>query len=282
MTTKQLYLFFLLALILSSCKKETEPDIQSVKYLENLTIYMVPFKFGEADESSKFKWESISFNSDSTIRKKEYRANYNFDPTKNSLWSEDNSYTNGILKEQIEFTTYRKRKVYNYSNDLLLNIYVYSEDGLLEKYEYEYIGNSKSAYRMQYWWNYFDLPPTIHAYTYDSKNNMVKDSIDYHTLPYGVLKWEYDSNNNMVKESYFSSDTKKTTIQEIRRYTYDNKGRVSQYNFSSFATLYFQKYVYQYLDNGLISNCTVFESTNGIDGVYEQKGILKYEYKYEE
>lgn len=282
MTTKQSYLFFLLSLILSSCSKEPGPDIQSDKYLENLTVYMVPFKFGEANESSKFKWEYISFNLDSTIKKKEYRANYDFDPSTNSLWSEENTYANGLLKEQIEYKTSKRRKVYNYSNEVLTNIDVYSEDGLLEKYKYEYLNNSKKAYRMQYWWYFFDKEPTTHVYTYDSKENMVKDSIDYSTIPYGILKWEYDSNNNMVKESYFSSDTKKTTVQKISRYMYENKGRISQYIFSSFYTIYFQKYVYQYLDNGLISSINVFESTNGIDGNYEQKGILKYEYNYKE
>lgn len=266
------------AIIASSCSKDTDMAA-SVKYLESYTAYMIPFKYGQADEHSKFKWESASFNEDSTIRNKEYRMNNNFDPATNLLFSESYTYSNGVLNEKTEHTFSSERSEYSYSNNRLSGINVYGENGLVEKYIYEYLADSKNAYKMLYWTTYFDIEPTTHVYTYDINGNMVKDSIHYKTIPYGIIYREYDLHNNMTKESYYSSESGNTSVQAIRNYTYDSKGKVLQYVFS---TIWFQKYIYQYSDNGLISQIDVFESKNGIDGSYEQKGILKYEYNYKE
>ncbi|AHW62346.1 hypothetical protein FH5T_19945 [Draconibacterium orientale] len=156
----------------------------------------------------------------------------------------------------------------------------FNENGLVEKYEYKYQNGDKKPKQMLSWWMFFDHDPTTHTYTYDNNGNMTEDSIDYSTIPYGILMWKYDSHNNMIEESYYSADDDKTTIQDIRSYNYDSNGKIQEYIFSSWYTLYFQKYIYQYLDDGKISEINVYESTNGQDGIFEQKGIIKYEYNY--
>lgn len=279
MKNKQIFLIFFLVVTIWSCNKES--DGPKIKYLQIYTTYMIPFKYGQASESSKFIWESKTFNPDSTVKHWDYRANYDFDPMTNYLWSEENTYENGILKEKIETTTSTKKNTYNYSNNQLVNISVYNENGLIEKYDYKYSNSDNKADTLHYYWMYFDKP-TTHVYSYDSNGNMIKDSINYYSIPYGVLTCEYDSHNNMTKETYYSSENRKTTIQVIRNFVYGSGGKISQYIFSSWYMIYFQKYIYQYLDNGLISQISVYESTTGIDGNYEQKGILKYEYNYAE
>lgn len=279
MKNKILILIFFSVISILGCKKES--DTPKIKYLQSFTAYMIPFKYGQASESSKFVWESKTFNSDSTIKQWEYRANHDFEPEKNELWSEDYAYENGVLKEKTETKTSIKRNVYSFSNSKLLNINVYNENGLLEKYDYKYSNSDSKADTLHYYWMYFDKP-TTHVYSYDSNSNMIKDSINYYSIPYGVLTWEYDSHNNMTKETYYSSENDKTTVQEIRKYSYNSDGKITQYIFSSWYTIYFQKYIYEYLDNGLISQILVYESTSGIDGNYEQKGILKYDYNYVE
>ena len=276
------FLYCFVAFIISSCSKET--IIPDEKYLESCTNYMIPYKYGQASESDKFKWEIVLFNPDSTIKKRAHRVNFNLSPDWNSWDSEENFYENKMLKEQIAWqglipwTGLRERKVYSYSDNLLSSIYVYGEKGLTDRYIYEYSGNSKASRMLYYWMDYEN--PTIHFYSYDANGNMIRDSIVYTTIPYGILEWEYDSFNNIIKESYYSSETGHTSVQKIRKHTYDNEGRIVQYIFS--YSYDFQKYLYQYLDNGLIFKVDVFESTNGIDGNFEQKGILKYEYNYKD
>lgn len=280
MKQKRYYLLFYFVIIVTSCSKDS--DITKEKYLESYTAYMIPYKYGQADEMSKFIWEFIAYNKDSTIQKREYRSNHEFDPEANMLWRETNTYLNGILKEKTENRISNKRKVYNYTNNLLTGIDVFGENGLIEKYIYEYLNDNKNANRMLYWWYYFDEEPTTHDYTYDLRGNMIKDIIHYSTVDYGILTWEYDLHNNMVKESYYSSETGNTSVQVIRKYTYDNTGKVSEYVFSTWFNSFFQKYIYQYEENGLITQINVFESMNGMDGSYEQKGKLKYEYNFKE
>src|ERR1035437_6690856 len=179
MKNKQIFLiFFLVVVSVLSCKKES--DTPKIKYLQSYTAYMIPFKYGQASESNKFIWESKTFNSDSTVKHWDYRANYDFDPVSNDLWSEENTYENGILKEKIETTISTKRNIYNYSNNQLKNINVYSENGLLEKYDYKYSNSDNKADTLYYYWMYFDKP-TIHVYSYNSYGNMIKDSINYYS-----------------------------------------------------------------------------------------------------
>jgi hypothetical protein len=235
---------------------------------------MIPFEYGVANEYNKFTWERVTFNNDSSIKSRQYRANYNFDPNDNPLWEQDNSYENGLLQEQIEYTTSRRRNVYSYQNSLLSQIESYGESGLVEKFVYEY-SESDNPDRMLEYFIYFDEPTLIHNYTYNQYNILVKDSIDYGDGDSGVLLWEYDSHNNMVKETYDN------TVQVIRKYNYELNDRISQYIFNSwFPILEFQKYLYTYSENGQIEQIDVFQSSNGIDGNYEQKGIIKYEYVY--
>ena len=283
-----LSLILFTTLIISNCSKETiTPDEENPnkKYLESFTSYMIPYKYGQASESDKYKWEIVLFNPDSTIKKRAHKA-IGFTVWDISWNSEENLYENGILKEQIEWhglspwTGYQERKIYSYSDNLLSSIYVYGERGLTEKDIYEYSGSNKVS-RMFHYSLFDDFEnPTIHVYSYDTNENMIKDSIVYKTT-YGILEWEYDSFNNMIKESYYSSESGRTSVQKTRKYNYDNEGRIIQYIFS-YSYSDFQKYLYQYLDNGLISKVDVYESTNGIDGNFEQKGILKYEYNYED
>jgi len=285
-----LVLILFATLIISSCSKETiipDEKYPDKKYLESYTVYATPFKYGLASESDKFEYEIVLFNPDSTIKKKTRRVKLDFTPTFlcDIAWgSEENFYENGILKEQIvwhglmPWTGSQKRKVYSYSDNLLSSIYVYDEYGLDEKYIYEYSGNRKVSRMLHYWSD--SQNPRIHVYSYDTNGNMIRDSIVYIDNSYGIKEWECDSFNNMIKESYYSSSSGNTSVQQIRKYTYDNEGRIIQCIFS--YSYYFRKYLYQYLDNGLISKVDVSESTNGIDGNFEQKGILKYEYNYED
>ena len=157
---------------------------------------------------------------------------------------------------------------------------VYGEDGLVEKYEFKYQNNEKQPKQMLYWLYFFDSTPTTHTYTYDINENMIKDSIDYRRSSYGISMWKYDSHNNMIEKSYYSADDDRTTIEDIRSYNYDSNGKIQEYIFSSLSTFYFQKYNYQYSDDGKISEINVYESRNGQDGIFEQKGIIKYEYSY--
>ncbi|MBA7516163.1 hypothetical protein ES705_08208 [subsurface metagenome] len=276
-------------LIISSCSKETitpDEEYPDKKYLESFTAYMIPYKYGLASESDKYKWEIVLFNPDSTIKKRAHRSTLGFTAWDIAWDSEENFYENEMLKEQIAWhglipwTGSRERKVYSYSDNLLSSIYVYGELGLTEKDIYEYSGSNKVS-RMFHYSLFDDFEnPTIHVYSYDTNGNMIRDSIDYKYNSYGILEWEYDSFNNMIKESYYSSSSGNTSVQKIRKYTYDNEGKIIQYIFS--YSFNFQKYLYQYLDNGLISQIDVFESKNGIDGNFEQKGILKYEYNYKD
>ncbi len=287
-----LSLILFATLIISSCSKETitpDEEYPDKKYLESFTVYATPFKYGLAAESDKFEYEIVLFNPDSTIKKKACRVKLDFTPTFlcDIAWgSEENFYENGILKEQIvwhglmPWTGFQERKVYSYSDNLLSSIYVYDEWGLAEKDIYEYSGSNKVSRMLHYSSTYDFENPTIHVYSYDTNGNMIRDSFDYKDNSYGILEWEYDSFNNMIKESYYSSSSGNTSVQQIRKYTYDNEGRIIQCIFS--YSYNFRKYLYQYLDNGLISKVDVFESTNGIDGNFEQKGILKYEYNYKD
>ncbi len=279
---KILLIQVLFTFIIFSCSKDDfeEPN-PTDKKLESFTAYMVPFKYGQPSESSKFKWESKEYDKNGNVLLWEYRSNKDFDTENNWLNSEENTYENGILKEKIEDNLIsRYRHVYTYSNGKLSNEDVYNENGLIEKYKYEYNGSENQPYKMSYWWYYFDKTPTTHNYSYDSNGNMIKDSINYSSVPYGILFWKYDSHNNMIEESYYSSDTKKTVVQAIRSYKYDSTGKIQEYVFSSWYTIYFQKYIYQYSDDGTISQIDAYESTNGEDGIFEQKGIIKYEYNY--
>ncbi|MBA7544363.1 hypothetical protein ES705_36718 [subsurface metagenome] len=297
-------------LIISSCGNKK--IISDEKYLESLTIYMIPYKYGQASESDKYKWEFVSFNPDSTIKRKEHITDFGF--SSGDLYYlefENNVYENGLLKEKIEGevidtsfiklfqrkaycllmekweiegeigdTIYHGRTVYNYSNNLLSNVNVYYESGLAEKSTYEYSGNNKVSRMLHYdWFNDFENSYT-HVYSYDTNGNMIRDSVAHPNYPYFIFIWEYDSFNNMIKKSFYSSEKGNTTVREIRKYTYDNEGRIIQYIFSDHDD--FQKHLYQYLDNGLISKVDIYESKNGIEGNFEQKGILKYEYNYKD
>ncbi len=279
---KILLIQVLFTFIFFSCSKDDfeEPN-PTDKKLESFTAYMVPFRYGQPSESSKFIWEAEEYDNQGNLKTRKYRSNYDFDTEDNWLNTDDYVYENNILKEKIEDKLFwTRRYVYSYSNNLLSKTDVYDEDGLVEKYEYKYQNGDEKPKQMLYWWMFFDNEPTTHTYTYDGHGNMIKDSIDYSTIPYGILMWKYDSHNNMIEESYYSADDDKTIIQDIRSYNYDSNGKIQEYIFSSWYTLYFQKYIYQYSDDGKISEINVYESTNGQDGIFEQKGIIKYEYNY--
>lgn len=282
---KKILLFqVLFTFIFFSCSKDDfeEPNMTDRK-LESFTAYMVPFKYGQPSEINKFIWSEEKYYEDGMLKKKSYRANSNFDESNNTLWAEYYKYENGFLKE-MNSKKYDilqdKRHVYKYDNEKHIGTDVYGENGLVEKYEFKYQNNEKQPKQMLYWWYYFDSTPTTHTYTYDNNGNMIKDSINYSNVPYGILFWKYDSHNNMIEESYYSSETKKTVVQAIRNYKYDSTGKIQEYVFSSWYTIYFQKYMYQYSDNGTVSQIDAYESTNGQDGIFEQKGVIKYEYNY--
>lgn len=274
---------FFILIIFSCSKDDFKESNLTDKKLESFTAYMLPFKYGQPSEIKKFIWSEEKYYEDGNLKKISYRANSNLDESENTFWSEYYKYENDVLKE-MNLKWYDilqdKRHVYKYDNGKHVGTDVYGEDGFREKYEYKYQNGEKNPKQMLCWSHFFDSTPTTHTYTYDNNENMIKDSIDYSTIPYGILMWKYDSQNNMIEESYYSSEKDKTTVQDIRSYTYDSKGNIKEFLFSSWYTFYFQKYNYQYSDDGTIYQIDVYESTDGQNGMFEQKGIIKYEYNY--
>jgi len=256
-----------------SCNKDLVTPPQGKLKLKGTTAYFIPFKFGLPSESSKTILETKEYDLDGNLIKYEYDDIDHF--------IEDYVYLNGLLKEKTvsNIIDILSRHVYSYQDGKLSSEFVYDEDGLHEKYIYDYYVNEDVPFKMSYWWEYFDNSPTTHHYSYDSNHNLTKDSISYSsTIPYGILFWEYDSHNNKTKESYYSSENKMTTVQYTSYYTYQSDGKIKEFIFPP-NWHKFTKYIYIY-DIERISQIDVFESDNGIDGDFEQTGIIEYEYSY--
>ncbi len=280
MKNKILILAIIPLILIIGCKKEKDSEMTpKVKRLEGYTAFVTPYKFGQPSYLNKFKWESESYNKDGTIKQREYRFELDITSTSNFLCSETNTYEDGLLKEQIEIVISRHRKVFSYLDNLLSRIEVFDESGIIDRYDYEYSNNQISK---MYEWYMFGTPSIsmTHNYSYDTRGNMVKDSIDYSNSDYGILYWEYDSHNNMTKETYYIPSADKSFVQEDRAYIYLNDGRFSESIIPCWSNIHFQKFKYHYNEDGSISKIDVFRSTNGIYGSFEQTGIIDYEYNY--
>ncbi len=242
---------------------------------------MIPFKYGEPSPTDDLIWESETYDSEGRIIKRQFRPGNSVDSPTNILYIQDFTYENDQLIEMEEWSLSGKsRHVYTYSDNRLTKEEVYDEDGLIEKFLYFYSGSSSNPSEMHYWWNFFDNPPTIHTYKYDSRGNKIEEEIDFQNEDEenGVLYWEYDNYDNVIKESYRSPHTGNVSTQYRAEYEYANQGDILIKTFTS-SMYYVQQHKYGYKENGSIHQIDVFEAGD-FDETFEQVGRIEYSYTF--
>lgn len=295
---KTLYLFPLLfSLWLVSCKKEeipTPPDTDTAKpkgtHLQRMTVYMIPFVYGEPSPLRKIEWGYETYTPEGLMASKRFRPDYSLDLAYNNPRIEQNTYEKGVLRQKVEMNrgAYRKN-VYTYTNNLLTLREAFNDPegtgGPLEKYTYEYAGGDKPS-KMHSFWGSFNGDPlsgdtlNTHAYTYDSRGNLLTERTIFGPGNEVAYYFEYDHHNNITKKSFASSEKPTPVVLQILEYRYDSEGRISEREHSTLGELNFQKYVYHYDKEDRISYIDVYEENRLQKREYEQKAVFAYTYTY--
>ncbi|MFA7135651.1 MAG: hypothetical protein WC125_07290 [Bacteroidales bacterium] len=277
---KPLTILSIIVIFITGCS-QNDTDLPNVKHLCNVSAYLIPYSYGLPNEKKKELWREINYNNDSTISYEYYSEgeNYYLPSILSNSHLENNIYENGLLIEKYGFFF---RYLYSYQNGHLASIKSYSESGLWETENFEYSGDK--VVRMSETYTY-STNPTVHNYFYDTSGNLTKDSINKSSY-YVITVWDYDSHNNVIKEteiSHFPDENKVySLVHSVRKYEYDSAGRIQVAMINEdYSFYFFQKGIYHYTEKGLVSQIDVYLSTNGINGTYEQKGVIMYEYNYQ-
>lgn len=277
--------------LLASCGKDSDPEI----YLKSVTSYMTPYENGEPQPAARFKWGSENYTHQGLLYKKEYRVSVRPQEMYNSLHWEIYSYQNGLLHHtsfyhtpnQVGSNGFYQRYEYVYTSGKLSVMNTYNEAGLFETYTYSYNGGDKPA-RMEITYQRSDVPSDtrrIYTYSYDERGNLVKEELrtgDFHTK---ITQWEYDARGNLTKRSHVDSWDATIYTVETYNYRYDTKGRIAEREFAKNGMQRFQKWIYHYDDSSQehpdrIQSIDVFEETAPGNQIYEQVGVIHYEYEY--
>lgn len=189
------HLLLIAVLLTIGCSKDSDTPSQTQKNLSGFTATLIPFEFGEPNPSEKRTWESEKYDSEGNVIKRRFYLNPDILSSVSILRLEESTYEDGKLIERKESSTFQRRNVYHYNNDLLSRIDIYNQDGLIEKNEFKYSGNETTPNQMIDSRSPFSKIFKIHSYTYDSNGNKIEDIIHYPSSDDGdgILYWKYDS-----------------------------------------------------------------------------------------
>ncbi|MBJ6116974.1 hypothetical protein JAO76_02150 [Pontibacter sp. BT310] len=280
-------------LILTGCSKSDDPA--PLPKIKSVSSYMYNYDIeGNLIENRRLAWSQEVYDVEGVLLKKQYRKAHYLTDHENPLFTENNTYENGLLiKKEILRSDYPTHNTYNkylYVNGTLNGYDYYSISGgthyLLKKYRYEYItGNNPSKMLIN---DYpFDEAPAIYEYAYDSHGNKIREHISGNSAIKGTYEWEFDAYNNQTKEIFTRSWGTYST-STISTYKYDATNKIAEklthystdfgnyiYDYGSY------KYIYEYDKNGLLKTVNIFYLNKDVtNGEFRLDAELRYEYEF--
>ncbi|MBB6612739.1 hypothetical protein H7F15_16980 [Pontibacter sp. Tf4] len=284
----------LVLFIAFSCGDKNDPEPQPL--IERETSYSIPVsESGEILTNYKRLWTEKVYDEAGLLIKEKYRKlSYSGSgyPIPDNLFTETNTYEGGVLMIKIVERAeppVTEKYVYTYKDKKLTAKDYYFGYGtdltLLQKYWYEYATGDQPS-KMYFNHYNFSYEPDVFEYTYDSRGNKIKENIisdDYAGHPHshrkGTFTWEYDEHNNLTKETFYSAQTKTTTITKLTEYKYTPDGKIAE-EIRSFGGNFFEKYVYHYNQQGLVEKVEVLKKDGAYYPDYTLSSILEHEYVF--
>jgi hypothetical protein len=176
-----------------------------------------------------------------------------------------NSYYDTPRISNLEYDTIGQVIKYNNTR------YSYLNNGNIDTIHY-----NKNNYRKFYYDKNYNIMfvlnqygDTTEKYSYNSKN----DLIALHTSSF---KYTYivDSLGNRLQSTVYNNMVPDNKQTEVTTYKYNEKGLMIEQKIIRFKNVKYQKLIYEYNDNGLLSKIIRYKSEDEIDS------ILLYSYEY--
>lgn len=280
--------FILTVFLLISCNKdeptETPTEIILGRLLMEEAILTV-YKDQVAVEHDTVTWEVKKYNDREKVTYWWYRNDFYDFNYKNNHGSANNlEYTmDGTL---ISETSWVYEWKYDYPNDTTMVISFYnnwSYPELLERHtyfynDYEFRPHTVLTEDMEYDYKY----TTKYKYTGFDKISELRIYInDKHSY---TDVYEYDIQNNLIKITVNDLLQNDTYLSENNSYRYDTKDRISEGIYSMDLINdpgYYARHNLTYYDNNKIASELVSLSHNGMNGIFNIGGMLRYRYKHE-
>ncbi|MER2996014.1 hypothetical protein [Pontibacter populi] len=290
---KTLLASVLLALfILTGCSKSDDPT--PLPKIKSVTSYLHQYNGeGKLVDNWRVIWSKEVYDADGLLLKKQYRKSYVMSDINNPLFTENNTYENKLLiKKEVlrsDYPTYNSYNNYLYANGRQSGYdYYFLYNGsydVLDKYRYEYTTDEQPSKMLHYEYP-FSKEPIVHAYTYDTRGNKIKELITGDSPYKGTYEWEFDAHNNLTRKT-FTRPHGSSTIA-VSTYTYDAANKITEkltQHSSTFGdeTIIHVTYknIYHYDKQGLLTTIVVYDSIESYyNGEFTLDSELRYEYEF--